>query len=169
MSPHTETERVTENNYPPRKNQPLRKSPSLPWNVCWKQQCFHKRSQSTCSQSPLKWECSFKCCWLWWGGEAWCLLGALAFLHSSFVQCLKFSLRHCKPLHSAAENTGFASQFWAVCFKMDQGSIWKPKIRGEKAKSFLSSIAHRQCANYCCLSLDPRSLFALGIAWKHLF
>lgn len=141
MSPDTETERVTENNYPPRKNKPFRKNPLLLWEVCWKQQCFHKKNHSTCCKSPLKWECSFKCCWLWWGGEPWCLLGAFAFLHSSFGQCLKRSLRHCKPLHSASENAGFASQFWAVRFKTDQDNVWKMWWQGWKLSVFHCSQA----------------------------
>lgn len=40
------------------------------------------KSQSIRCKSQLKWECSFKCCWLWWGAEPWHLLGhLLSFTH----------------------------------------------------------------------------------------
>lgn len=143
MSPHPEIQRVTENNCPLERINPLGKALYYHEKVYWKQQCFHRKSQNTCCKALLKWECSFKCRWLWWGGEAWSLPGAFAFLLSSFVQCLKYSLRHWKPLHSVSENTWFSSQFWAAHFRMDQGSIWKHKMCGDKAESILSSTAHR--------------------------
>lgn len=91
MSLHPEIQRVTENNCPLERINPLGKALHYHEKVYWKQQCFHRKSQNTCCKALLKWECSFKCCWLWWGGEAWSLPGAFAFLLSSFVQCLKYS------------------------------------------------------------------------------
>lgn len=108
INPDPEIQRVTENNYPPRKNKPFRKSLQYPEKSIESGSASIKRVKT--HVISLHWNGNALSSAIGFGGEAWSLPGAFAFLHS-FVQRLKGSLRHWNPLHSVSENMWFSPQF----------------------------------------------------------